>query len=65
MSNVTITTDTILFRHTLYTTQPNSKPIVQTEKIVVIAIEAGIYMDVLNVATARKNFVSLELSMVE
>ena len=65
MSNVTITTDTILIRHTLYTTQPNSKPIVQTEKIIVIAIEEGIYMDVLNVATARKNFVSLELSMVE
>ena len=37
--------------------------IVQTKKMI-ITIEVGIFMDILKVATAKKN-VSLELSMVE
>lgn len=34
-------------------------------KLMIITIEVGIFMDILKVASKRKNVVSLELSMVE
>ena len=46
------------------TVQDGSIVIVQTKKMI-ITIEVGIFMDILKVETARKNVVSLELSMVE